>query len=119
MRANLEMATKTTRVALRLEHSVVQWHQLSFPFFGGCPTKNGLPQKGFPFFSRVTELRGGFAQPHGQLTLKHPWHAYCIGDHMAYAWHSWLGILNVCSASISRTWEDLWCSFCFWKGVCL
>ena len=22
-----------------------------FPlFFGGCPTKNGLPQKGFPFF---------------------------------------------------------------------
>ena len=22
---------------------------LFFPFFGGCPTKNGLPQKGFPF----------------------------------------------------------------------
>ena len=31
-------------------NSVVQWHQLFFLFFGGCPTKNGLPQKGFPFF---------------------------------------------------------------------
>ena len=26
-----------------------------FPFFFGAPTKNGLPQKGFPSFSRVTE----------------------------------------------------------------
>ena len=27
-----------------------------FPFFGGGgPTKNGLPQEGFPFFCRVTE----------------------------------------------------------------
>ena len=35
-------------------NSVVQWHP--FPFlFGGCATKNCLPQKGFPFFSRVTE----------------------------------------------------------------
>ena len=24
-------------------------------FFGGCPTKNGLPQKGIPFIPRVTE----------------------------------------------------------------
>ena len=32
--------------------SVVQWHQLFFPFFsGGCPTKSGpSPKKGFPFF---------------------------------------------------------------------
>ena len=31
--------------------SVVQWHQLFLLFFfGGCPTKNGLPQKGVPFF---------------------------------------------------------------------
>ena len=27
-------------------------------FFGGCPTKIGLPQKGIPFFSRVTEQLG-------------------------------------------------------------
>ena len=26
-----------------------------FLFFGGCPTKNGFPQKGVPFCSRVTE----------------------------------------------------------------
>ena len=24
-------------------------------FFGGCPTKNGLPQTGFPFFPGVIE----------------------------------------------------------------
>ena len=23
---------------------------IRFPFFGGCPTKHGLPQKGLPFF---------------------------------------------------------------------
>ena len=28
--------------------SVVQWHPFSI-FVGGCPTKNGFPQKGFPF----------------------------------------------------------------------
>ena len=34
-------------------------------FLGGCPTKNGLPKKGFPFVARVTEqLRGG-KQPRG------------------------------------------------------
>ena len=36
-------------------YSVVQWHPFPFFFFqSGCPTKNGLPQKGFPFFSRVS-----------------------------------------------------------------
>ena len=35
-----------------------------FPFFvGGCPTKNGLPQKGFPFFPRVTEQLSSFFKP--------------------------------------------------------
>ena len=35
-----------------------------FFFFGGCPTRNGLPQKGFlSFFSRVTEqLRSSFCR---------------------------------------------------------
>ena len=31
-------------------------------FFGGCPTKHGLPQKGFPFFSRVTEQLSNYKQ---------------------------------------------------------
>ena len=35
--------------------SVVQWPPFSPFLFGGCPTKTGLPKKGFPFFSRVTE----------------------------------------------------------------
>ena len=34
-----------------------------FPFvLGGCPTKNGLPKKGF-LFSRVTEQLSGFINP--------------------------------------------------------
>ena len=40
---------------LATQCSVVLWHPFSLLFFGGCPTKNGLPQKGFPFFCRVTE----------------------------------------------------------------
>ena len=43
------------------KHSVVQWHPFSL-FFGGSPTKNGLPQKGFPFFPRVTEQLRAFYQ---------------------------------------------------------
>ena len=35
--------------------SVVQWHPFFPCFFGGCPTKNGLAHKGFPFFSGVTD----------------------------------------------------------------
>ena len=31
---------------------------LFFLFFCGCPTKNGLPKKGVPFYSRVTEQLG-------------------------------------------------------------
>ena len=40
---------------LPTDYSVVQWHPFSSLFFGGCPAKNGLAQKGFPCFSRVTE----------------------------------------------------------------
>ena len=36
--------------------SVVQWHP-AFPLFGGSPTKNGLPQNGFPFFQGAEQLR--------------------------------------------------------------
>ena len=35
--------------------SVVQWHPFSLLFVGGCPTKNGLLKKGFPFFPGVIE----------------------------------------------------------------
>ena len=40
----------------RCQHSPPQLFSgtISSFYFGGCP-KNGLPQKGFPFFSRVTE----------------------------------------------------------------
>ena len=54
----VQLVQGTVRV---LKHiSVLQWHQLFFPFllfffFRGCPTKHGLPQEGLPFFSRVTE----------------------------------------------------------------
>ena len=43
--AKLGPTTRGRKVA-----SVVQWHHLIFPLFGGCPTKTGLPQKGFPVF---------------------------------------------------------------------
>ena len=38
-------ATQTTNLGL----PSVQWRPFS-PFFGGCPTKSGLPQKRVPFF---------------------------------------------------------------------
>ena len=40
-------AAKALLVVVRVNPGV-QWH--FFLFLGGCPTKNGLPQKGFPFF---------------------------------------------------------------------
>ena len=51
----------SSRSAFGVNVSVVQWHPFSLLFgafslfVGGCPTKNGPPQKGFPFFCRVTE----------------------------------------------------------------
>ena len=36
-------------VKFTMVNAVVQWHPFS-PFFSGCPTKIGLPQKGFLFF---------------------------------------------------------------------
>ena len=46
--------TSGFRVYFSAKHSVVRWHPFSL-FWGGCPAKNGLPKKGFSFFSRVTE----------------------------------------------------------------
>ena len=59
-------------------NSVVQWHPLSFFFLAGCPTKNGLPQKGFPLFSRVTEqLRKRYV---GGFLGRRTWWASCCGS---------------------------------------
>ena len=44
-----------TNTRLRIFHRLVA-APIIFPFLlCGCPTKNGLPQKGFPCFARVTE----------------------------------------------------------------
>ena len=52
---DLAIQLTTTPLDCCTKNSVVQWHAFSLFFFGGCPTRNGLPPEGFPFFSRVTE----------------------------------------------------------------
>ena len=70
------------RSSLRI--SVVQWHPFSL-FFGGCPTKNGLPQKG-SFFSRVTEQLRNVLLPFGSRAPFGHWRKTWCADASASHW---------------------------------